>query len=438
MRESKIKRARRSDGPDSHSINICFQIQPPSLHGEFTRQHTAIHSSVSHAPARVADPAAFLSSCSLFLFFFFLCAPSRCKSMGLKNTLNVHPASGFQPWEAKYSEMAQAMGQDPSQQIYVPYNATDKMYNEKWMEIAMAPLEAGGVDFWWLDWQQGEQWIAEARLNPTQMLNYIFYSNPIHWANNGKRPAILHRWGGLGNHRYQAGFSGDVIPSWNSLAWQPYFTAVQWSHKCPELTCTSAGCSSVLSLPFSARIARKMARMAHPERMIAASKACFHSSRQPAHEWLNSGCARLCVVKERAKSECKRRCRIGRREKKKVRPARERGRLWNNSGWNRRVRFAIWEHWRVASREREKAAAADAMRLQRKKGELSFVSRPDRLKKGGMPECKGTHPRREGEKREKRKERERVFVCVCVGCVFARSTVPFAFFFLLLREWNFE
>ena len=26
------------------------------------------------------------------------------------------------------------------------------------------------------------------------------------------RPFLLHRWGGLGNHRYQAGFSGDVYP----------------------------------------------------------------------------------------------------------------------------------------------------------------------------------------------------------------------------------
>lgn len=25
------------------------------------------------------------------------------------------------------------------------------------------------------------------------------------------RPLLLHRWGGLGNHRYQVGFSGDVI-----------------------------------------------------------------------------------------------------------------------------------------------------------------------------------------------------------------------------------
>ena len=28
------------------------------------------------------------------------------------------------------------------------------------------------------------------------------------------RPLIYHRWGGLGNHRYQVGFSGDTFISW--------------------------------------------------------------------------------------------------------------------------------------------------------------------------------------------------------------------------------
>ena len=48
---------------------------------------------------------------------------------------------------------------------------------------------------------------------------------------------ILSRWGGLGNHRYQIGFSGDTRCSWPSLAFQPYFTATAgnvgfayWSH----------------------------------------------------------------------------------------------------------------------------------------------------------------------------------------------------------------
>ena len=53
----------------------------------------------------------------------------------------------------------------------------------------------------------------------------------------GKRPLLFHRWGGLGNHRYEIGFSGDTISSWDSLAFQPWFTATAanvgyayWSH----------------------------------------------------------------------------------------------------------------------------------------------------------------------------------------------------------------
>jgi alpha-glucosidase (family GH31 glycosyl hydrolase) len=91
-----------------------------------------------------------------------------------------------------------------------------------------------GVDFWWLDWQQWE-YTDIPNLNPTYMLNYVFTTNN---ARRGSliRPTILHRWGGLGNHKFQLGFSGDVYPSWESLAFQPYFTQTaanvgfMWSH----------------------------------------------------------------------------------------------------------------------------------------------------------------------------------------------------------------
>lgn len=53
----------------------------------------------------------------------------------------------------------------------------------------------------------------------------------------GKRALLFHRGDGLGNHRYQIGFSGDTISVWASLAFQPYFTATAsnvlygyWSH----------------------------------------------------------------------------------------------------------------------------------------------------------------------------------------------------------------
>ena len=152
---------------------------------------------------------------------------------GLKVTLNMHPASGVQPFEEAYPEMAKAMGQDPKEQKYVPFKITDRRYVDNYFKILHHPLEKQGVDFWWLDWQQ-EPDTAVPGVNPTFWLNYLHFTDQ---EREGKRPLLFHRWGGLGNHRYQIGFSGDVFSGWDSLAFQPGFTAqaanvgyAYWSH----------------------------------------------------------------------------------------------------------------------------------------------------------------------------------------------------------------
>ncbi len=72
-------------------------------------------------------------------------------------------------------------------------------------------------------------------------LDPLWWLNHLHFYDLGrdgrKRPFIFSRWGGLGNHRYQIGFSGDTYVTWESLAFQPYFTATAanvgygwWSH----------------------------------------------------------------------------------------------------------------------------------------------------------------------------------------------------------------
>jgi len=152
---------------------------------------------------------------------------------GLKTTLNLHPASGVQPHEEQYEAMARAMGVDPASKKYIPFNITDKKFAENYFNILHHPLEKQGVDFWWLDWQQ-EPNTAVPGVNPTWWLNYTHFTD---MERRGKRPLLFHRWGGLGNHRYQVGFSGDTISVWESLAFQPYFTATAanvgygyWSH----------------------------------------------------------------------------------------------------------------------------------------------------------------------------------------------------------------
>lgn len=152
---------------------------------------------------------------------------------GLKATLNLHPASGVQPFEKPYPEMARAMGIDPATRKYVPFDITDKKYATNYMDLLHHPLEKQGIDFWWLDWQQ-EPTTKIAGLSPTWWLNYVHFTDQ---EREGKRPLLFHRWGGLGNHRYQIGFSGDTVSVWESLAFQPWFTATAanvgyayWSH----------------------------------------------------------------------------------------------------------------------------------------------------------------------------------------------------------------
>ncbi len=152
----------------------------------------------------------------------------------LKVCMNLHPASGIQPHEEKYPEMARAMGIDPKSKKYVPFDIVNKDFAKNFLDIILHPMEADGVDFWWLDWQQWSTTKIKG-VNPTFYLNYVFFSDMER--RHQKRPLIFHRYGGLGNHRYQIGFSGDTYINWRSLAFQPYFTATAanvgfgfWSH----------------------------------------------------------------------------------------------------------------------------------------------------------------------------------------------------------------
>ena len=98
------------------------------------------------------------------------------------------------------------MGIDPATKKYVPFDITNKKFATNYLDLLHHPLEKQGIDFWWLDWQQEDNTNTPG-VNPTWWLNYVHFSDQ---AREGKRPLLFHRWGGLGNHRYQIGFSGDT------------------------------------------------------------------------------------------------------------------------------------------------------------------------------------------------------------------------------------
>lgn len=143
-------------------------------------------------------------------------------AQNLKISLNLHPASGIQPHEEQYEAMAHSMGADPAKGEPIPFDIVNKKWANNFLDLIIHPLEKNGVDFWWLDWQAWSATNVDGA-NPIFYLNYVFFSDMARQGH--KRPLIYHRWGGLGNHRYPIGFSGDTTISWATLAYQPYFTA---------------------------------------------------------------------------------------------------------------------------------------------------------------------------------------------------------------------
>ena len=154
-------------------------------------------------------------------------------AQGVKATMNLHPADGVRPYEKKYSEFMQRLGKNDGKAH--EWLGSDKQYVKAIFDTYLHDYMVDGVDFWWLDWQQWPKDRAVADLDNVFWCNYIWFSDMER--NGNKRPMLYHRWGGLGNHRYQVGFSGDSFITWASLKFLPYFNSTAsnvlygyWSH----------------------------------------------------------------------------------------------------------------------------------------------------------------------------------------------------------------
>jgi len=165
------------------------------------------------------------------------------QARGLFIGANTHDHDGIRPEEATYKQFCNALGRAPCKDTieFDLYNRTYAMAQE---DVAWRALQTKGdqqgLDFAWIDYQQGETDIFQRtkipKLNPTIVLNRLRSTDAARH-NENKRPLILSRWGGLGNHRYPLGFSGDQMHNWEGLAFLPYFTSTAanvaygfWSH----------------------------------------------------------------------------------------------------------------------------------------------------------------------------------------------------------------
>ena len=160
----------------------------------------------------------------------------------LKTSLNLHPASGLQTFEEPYERFVKDYLSRTSdydgpkgyrdadgKPVYVPFRMDQQAWADAYFNSVLHPIEKQGVDFWWLDWQQFRESRYVKNLSNTFWLNHTFWNDIARRsASLGKdapRPMIYHRWGGVGSHRYQVGFSGDTYATWKVLGYLPEFTA---------------------------------------------------------------------------------------------------------------------------------------------------------------------------------------------------------------------
>ena len=151
----------------------------------------------------------------------------------LKITLNDHPHPGIHAFEDSYKEMAKFMGHDTSEKHPIVWDPTNPKFLEAFFKIVHRNVEKAACDFWWIDWQQGEH-SKIAGVDPLWVLNHFQF---LDTARTYKTPLVFSRFAGPGSHRYPVGFSGDSMITWDSLAFQPEFTATAsnigygwWSH----------------------------------------------------------------------------------------------------------------------------------------------------------------------------------------------------------------
>ena len=163
----------------------------------------------------------------------------------LKFSVNVHPQSGVDHCDTRYTQFAEAMGVDPSTNATIKCDFGNTTFFDALTSIYFDAKPLHNVDIWWTDYM-GCGVSAE---NPQLWNNLVIHQHQQYA--RGTRGQAFSRYGGLGNHRYPHGFSGDTFQHEVSLYWQVKTTQTAanvlwgyWSHDIGGFH-TGKGCPGV-------------------------------------------------------------------------------------------------------------------------------------------------------------------------------------------------
>ncbi len=177
---------------------------------------------------------------------------------GIAVTLNDHPADGVRDADAVYDSFIAGLSKSGYTEevpdiedkindrerahkekgiVNYRFNAGSKVYMDAFFDATGAEMEDKGAAFRWLDWQQDYLYPEVNGVNGLthlKWLNHLYYENS---KKGNKRGMSFSRWGGFGDHKHPAYFSGDSVTNWETLDFEIQMTVSAgnagcfwWSH----------------------------------------------------------------------------------------------------------------------------------------------------------------------------------------------------------------
>ncbi len=136
-------------------------------------------------------------------------------SKGIRIGLNVNPTEGFYNIDDYYEQAIKYLEQDSNGVI--PFNALDPKWIDVYLKLYIHPLDALGVDFFWLDFYNPNNLKSEYLVK-----HYQFNDMK---RNYKRRPFVIGYNDIIAQHRYPVLYPGKTEVSWNSLKQIPLFNA---------------------------------------------------------------------------------------------------------------------------------------------------------------------------------------------------------------------
>ena len=138
----------------------------------------------------------------------------------IKLGLSLNPLEGLDDRNTYYNEAIKYL--KPDQDGNIPYNILDPKFVDVYLKIFIHPLDALGVDFYWLD--------TEDINNHTLLKHYHFMDMTRDFK---RRPLILSEGQSLSPHRYPVVYSGKTEVSWNTLRKIPFYINNSFNNGAP-------------------------------------------------------------------------------------------------------------------------------------------------------------------------------------------------------------